>query len=156
MLTLVVTLLSVLGLIALIVGAVVVAVFLSLASPAYVLEGQTIRAALRRSRNLVRGSWWRTFGIMLLSALIAFVLMGVATFVTTGILLASDSFGDPIEGDLTVAGHVVNAIGTLIGTTFATPILSGTIVLLYVDQRIRREALDVTLTEAARQRAANP
>ncbi|MEX5633614.1 MULTISPECIES: glycerophosphoryl diester phosphodiesterase membrane domain-containing protein [Parafrankia] len=153
-LTLVVTLLSVLGLLALIVGAVAVAIYLCLASPAYVLEGQTIRAALRRSRVLVRGSWWRTFGVVLLSSLVGGVLVFVFTMVTLIVLATSEAtFGDAFEGDLTVAGYIVTGIGNLIATTVATPVLSGAIVLLYIDQRIRREGLDVTLAETARQRA---
>ncbi|KPM51444.1 hypothetical protein CcI49_33300 [Frankia sp. CcI49] len=152
-LSIAVMLLSVLGLIALVVGAIVVAVFLSLASPAYVLEGQTVRGALRRSRDLVRGAWWRVFGIGLLAGLVGGILMMIVSVITTVILDSSDSLADSTLTDLTVAGHIVNAIGTLIGTTIATPIFSGTAVLLYIDQRIRKEGLDVTLAEAARQRS---
>nr|MDT0664669.1 hypothetical protein [Micromonospora sp. DSM 115978] len=63
-LSVVVVLLTVLGLVAFLVGAVYVGVVLTLATPAYVLEGGTVRAALRRSRVLVEGAWWRTFGIL--------------------------------------------------------------------------------------------
>ncbi len=157
MLTLAVTLLSALGLVALIVGAVVVAVYLSLATPAYVLEAQSTGDALRRSWRLVKGSWWRTLGVLLLSAAVGGVLMLIFAIPTSVILMSSEqTFGSLVEGDLTVAGHIVNAIGSLLATTVATPVLSGTVVLLYIDRRIRREGLDVTLTEAARQRAATP
>jgi hypothetical protein len=63
-------------------------------------------------------------------------------------------FGDPIRGDLTVTGYIVQAIGSLLATAISTPIVSGAVVLLYVDLRIRREGLDVTLAEAARARTA--
>ena len=60
---------------------VVVAAYLytafALAPPAIVLERQGVVASLRRSRSLVRGAWWRTFGILLLVNLIAQVLAGI-------------------------------------------------------------------------------
>jgi hypothetical protein len=156
-LTIVVVLLIALGLLALIVGSVVVAVFLSLATPVYILEGGTVGQALRRSRALVRGAWWRTFGLLLLASVVAGILMMVFIIPTDVILTTSEgAFGDPVAGDLTVAGHVVEAIGRLLATTIATPVASGAVVLLYVDRRIRKEGLDVTLAEAARQRAAEP
>ena len=49
----------------------------ALAPPAIVLERQRVVASLRRSRALVRGAWWRTFGILLLVNLIAQVLAGI-------------------------------------------------------------------------------
>ena len=51
---------------------------------------------------------------------------------------------------------VAFAVGSLLATTLATPVLAGAIALLYVDRRIRREGLDVTLAAAARQRSATP
>ncbi len=153
-LTVIVTVAVALGLVALLVGAVVVGVYLGLATPAYVLEGGGVRQALRRSVAIVRGSWWRSLGILLLSTLVAFMLSAILTAVTVVILESSDVFGDFLNGDLTVAGHIVQGIGELLATTISTPIVSGTVVLLYIDLRIRREGLDVTLAEAARARAA--
>ncbi|MCM3887641.1 hypothetical protein, partial [Frankia sp. R82] len=144
-----------LGLVALLVGAIVVWVYLSLATPVYVLEGAGVRHALRRSVAIVRGSWWRTFGILLLAMLVALMLNAVFA-IATGIVLASAPgvFGEFLDGDLTTVGHIVQGIGNLVATTVSAPIMAGAVVLLYVDLRIRREGLDVTLAEAARQRAA--
>lgn len=154
-LTVVIMIFIVLGLLALVVGAVVVSVFLGLATPAYVLEGGSVGHALRRSVRLVRGAWWRTFGIMLLAAVISAILMILFSIPASLVLLSSEeTFGDFLNGDLTVAGHVVNAVGNLLATTVSTPIIAGAVVLLYVDRRIRREGLDVSLAETARQRSA--
>jgi hypothetical protein len=127
-----------------------------LSTPAYVLEGGTVGDALRRSRVLVKGAWWRTFGILLL----AWVVVGFLTlvfFLTSVFVLATspDTFGE-VGGNLTVTGHVVSALGSLLATTIATPVLSGATVLLYVDRRIRREGLDVILAETARARVTQP
>ncbi|EIV93934.1 hypothetical protein [Frankia sp. QA3] len=154
-LTVIVTAAVALGLVALLVGAVVVGVYLGLATPAYILEGGGVRHALRRSVAIVRGSWWRTLGILVLAMLVALMLSAVLAVVTAVILgSSSEVFGDFLDGDLTVTGHIVQGIGNLLATTISTPIVSGTVVLLYIDLRIRREGLDVTLAEAARARAA--
>ncbi|THJ74898.1 hypothetical protein [Candidatus Frankia alpina] len=153
-LTIIITAAVALGLVALLVGAAVVGVYLALSTPAYVLEGGGVRHALRRSVTIVRGSWWRTLGILVLTALVAFMLSGVLAVVTAVILGSSSMFGDFLDGDLTVTGHIVEGLGNLLATTISTPIVSGTVVLLYIDLRIRREGLDVTLAEAARARAA--
>jgi len=104
---------------------------------------------------IVRGSWWRTFGILLLATVVALLLSAVFALIT-GVVLASAPgvFGDFLDGDLTTTGHIVEGLGNLLATTVSAPIMSGAVVLLYVDLRIRREGLDVTLAEAARARAA--
>ncbi|MCK9878807.1 hypothetical protein MXD59_24100 [Frankia sp. Ag45/Mut15] len=154
-LTLAVLAAVVLGMIALLIGAIVVAVYLSLATPAYILEGGGVRHALRRSVAIVRGSWWRAFGILLLAMLVSLMLSAVFALVTGIVLVSAPGvFGEFYDGDLTIAGHIVEGIGNLVATTVSTPIFAGAAVLLYVDLRIRREGLDVTLAEAARQRAA--
>lgn len=153
--TVIVSLAMLLGLIGLLVGAIVVGVYLALATPAFILEGGTVRQALRRSVTLVKGSWWRTFGILFLSILVAALLAAIFAIIAGVIMASSEStFGNPIDGNLTVAGHIVSALSNLLVTTVSTPIVSGAAVLLYVDLRIRREGLDVVLAEAARERAA--
>ncbi len=154
-LTAVVALAIALGTLALLIGAVVIGVYLSLATPVYVLEGGSLRQALRRSMTIVRGSWWRTFGILLLASLVALLLSAVFA-IATGLVVAAAPgvFGDFLNGDLTTSGHIVEGLGNLLATTVSAPIMSGAVVLIYVDLRIRREGLDVTLSEAARARSA--
>jgi hypothetical protein len=153
-LSLAVLLLIILGAAALVIGAFYVAVVLALATPAFVLEGGAFRHAMRRSFDLVQGAWWRTFGILLLAGLIALLLTLIFSIPALVVINASpDTFGDAAAGDLTPAGYIVVALGNLLATTIRVPILAGTVVLAYVDRRIRREGLDVTLAEAARQRA---
>lgn len=44
---------------------------------------------------------------------------------------------------------IVSGIGSVIGSMLTFPITAGVTVLLYIDQRIRREALDLDLARAA-------
>ncbi|MGH2459761.1 MAG: hypothetical protein ACRDIY_12935, partial [Chloroflexota bacterium] len=45
-----------------------------MAYPVLVLEGNGVRQAMGRSRVLVRSSWWRLFGLILLTTLLASIL----------------------------------------------------------------------------------
>src|SRR5690606_2093430 len=138
--------LAVLGLLCAGVLALWLMIRFSLAPPALMLEKQGIVQAMRRSAKLVRGSWWRIFGIQLLATLIANVVAAVVV-IPFG-LLASAFSGDGATGFLDAAGSdvgwtflIVSGIGGVIGAMITFPITAGVTVLLYVDQRIRREAL---------------
>lgn len=138
-----------LGLLALAVPVIYVWVTLSLAPAVIVLERQGVRAALRRSRKLVQGSWWRVFWISLLAWLISYV---VSSILAVPFLIGG--------GGLTVvfAGHsnnlsfyvlLLSAVGGFIGGTLARPFQAGVTALLYVDRRMRAEGLDLALHQAA-------
>ncbi|MEU2286525.1 hypothetical protein ABZ614_32125 [Streptomyces sp. NPDC013178] len=145
--------LSALGLIGALVGVVWLLVRFSLASPALMLEKQGIKKALGRSAKLVRGSWWRVFGIQLLSLFIAnMVAMIVAVpFVLLGGILSDGGLGAFADGssELGWTYLIVSGVGSVIGSLITFPITAGVTVLLYIDQRIRREALDLDLARAA-------
>ncbi|MFG2847641.1 hypothetical protein ACGF12_31395 [Kitasatospora sp. NPDC048296] len=124
----------------------------SLAGPALMLEKQGVVTALSRSRRLVRGSWWRVFGIVLLSkvlsVVIGMVLLIPARFI--GLVLgfgSVDSLEDP--GKQSIGMLVVVAVAGIIASALTTPFMAAVGVLVYIDQRIRREALDIELARAA-------
>ncbi|MFD4375167.1 glycerophosphoryl diester phosphodiesterase membrane domain-containing protein [Streptomyces sp. NPDC058486] len=121
----------------------------SLASPALMLERQGIVAALKRSAKLVRGSWWRIFGITLLTQLLIMIFTMILTIPFTAIAFAVDG-----GSSLSWAYLIVMAIGGIITSALSYPIAAGVTVFLYVDQRIRREALDLELAKAASTPAA--
>lgn len=139
-------------------GAGVVALWLmirfSLASPALMLEKQGVLKSMSRSVKLVRGSWWRVFGIQLLAAIIANIVASI--IVIPFAFLAAALSGDGISGFLNSSTGqldwtflIVSGIGSVIGSMLTFPITAGVTVLLYIDQRIRREALDLDLARAA-------
>jgi hypothetical protein len=134
-------------------GALFLGVSWSLAAPAYVLEGVSVTAALGRSFRLVRKQWWRVFGILLLGGVIA-AIIGAVLSVPFG--FAADAVGgspDPADpfGAVSMASLVVSGVGTIVATTVTAPFSAGISGLLYFDQRIRREALDIELARAAQQ-----
>ncbi|MGW1728863.1 hypothetical protein ACWCQK_39110 [Streptomyces sp. NPDC002306] len=125
----------------------------SLASPALMLEKQSILKSMSRSTKLVRGSWWRVFGIQLLGTFIANVIAAIVVVPFT--FLAAALSGGGVSGFLTSSTDygwtflVISGIGAVIGSMITFPISAGVTVLLYIDQRIRREALDLDLARAA-------
>ncbi|SDP44045.1 hypothetical protein SAMN04487981_1237 [Streptomyces sp. cf386] len=140
-----------------ILGAGIVALWLwfrfSLASPALMLEKQGIMKALSRSAKLVRGSWWRVFGIQLLATIIANIVAAIVVIPFTFLAgaLSGDGATSFLDGttDLGWTFLIVSGVGSVIGSMVTFPITAGVTVLLYIDQRIRREALDLELARAA-------
>ncbi|MGW0789216.1 DUF7847 domain-containing protein [Streptomyces sp. NPDC002911] len=129
-----------------------------LAPAAVVFEGQGPVAALRRSSELVRGDWWRIFGIVLLAGLMAAVAGYVVQIpfsvlgVFPGIIGTASLDDDPSPTALMVAmsGYLIatmlgGLVSQIISTTFPQ-LVAG---LLYVDRRIRTENLGPVLAEAA-------
>jgi len=112
--------LAVLALIPLIVAGTWLAILFSLATPALVLEGVGVLRAFDRSRQLVHGAWWRIFGITVLAALISVAVSAV------------------VQLPFRSSDVLVSSIGVVLSGTITQPFVAAVVVLLYVDQRIRR------------------
>lgn len=137
----------VLGVPAFVVALVYAYTAFALAPPAVVLERQGVLASLRRSRELVAGAWWRTFGILLLVNVLAQVLSGIL-----GTPFSLAAMGLAVLADSSVFSLVpllVTALGTILAATITWPFTAVATTLLYVDRRMRREALDLELVRAA-------
>ncbi|MFF4225761.1 glycerophosphoryl diester phosphodiesterase membrane domain-containing protein [Streptomyces sp. L500] len=119
----------------------------SLAAPALMLEKQGVISAMRRSAKLVRGAGWRIFGIQVLAAFIVFMIGSMAQIPTS--LIDGIVTGESTMDHLTWTSLIINGIGAAIGSALALPITAGVTALLYMDQRIRRESLDIELARAA-------
>jgi hypothetical protein len=131
------------------------------APAAAVLEAARPVQALRRSVRLVRGAWWRTFGITLLGGLMVLL----ASFLVRLPLLFAmpgPQLYDPSAGRVTDAADafarslphldvplVLSVAGSLLPQLFAMVLLPLITGLLYIDQRIRREGLADILLRAS-------
>ncbi|GGT27649.1 MULTISPECIES: glycerophosphoryl diester phosphodiesterase membrane domain-containing protein [Streptomyces] len=128
------------------------AIKFTLASPALMLEKSGIVTALRRSSKLVQGSWWRIFGITALTAVITVVVSFVILTPISALALVVAGGLDGFDQQTLATSWsflVISGIGAVIVQTVTIPMQAGVTVLLYVDQRIRREALDLELARAA-------
>ncbi|WP_330239026.1 DUF7544 domain-containing protein [Streptomyces sp. NBC_00525] len=146
--------LAFLGLLAAVVVFVWLMVRFSLAAPALMLERQSITASMKRSAKLVRNAWWRTCGILALTWVLTFFVAMVVgiPFGAVAVALEGGDLGSFLTEGTTDFGWsflIVTAIGDVLVTTVTYPLSAGVMALLYVDQRIRREALDLDLARAA-------
>ncbi|MFD7720013.1 glycerophosphoryl diester phosphodiesterase membrane domain-containing protein [Streptomyces sp. NPDC059814] len=146
--------LAFLGLLAACVVLVWLMVRFCLASPALMLERQSITASMRRSAKLIRGAWWRTFGILALTWLLTLIVTLVIGIPFGIIAVVADGGG--LDAFLTEGANsfgwsflIISGIGDVVIATITYPLFAGVMALLYVDQRIRREALDLELARAA-------
>lgn len=110
--------------------------------------------SMARSAKLVRGSWWRMFGIQLLAAFIVYMLSSIIQipFLLIGTAAGEGGLSGFVSGETSSYGWgslIIIGIGAVIGSTITFPISAGVTALLYMDQRIRREALDIELARAA-------
>ncbi|MFD4139428.1 hypothetical protein [Streptomyces sp. NPDC058572] len=126
----------------------------ALASPALMLERGGVITSLRRSAKLVQGTWWRIFGILALTVLLTFLVTMIIAipFTIIGFAADSQSLSDLFSGNNPDFGWpflIITGIGSVIASSITYPISAGVSVLLYIDQRIRREALDLELARAA-------
>ncbi|OKK07533.1 hypothetical protein AMK26_00025 [Streptomyces sp. CB03234] len=126
----------------------------SLSSSALMLERQGVAASLRRSAKLVQGAWWRIFGILMLTMLLLTLITMIIglPFAFVALAVDGDGLGGLITGTTTEFGWpflIITGVGAVIAASITYPISSGVSVLLYIDQRIRREALDLDLARAA-------
>lgn len=123
-------------------------------------EGTTARNALRRSTELVKGSWWRVFGVMLAISVISFMIyfileassgfllsyMGVSEAgAPTGFLDTLRQLVVPTLSEIGWFSYVVRRLVSLSISVFTMPIGAIGATLLYFDLRIRKEAFDIEM-----------
>jgi hypothetical protein len=144
-----------LGILGLIVVNLAVSTKISMAAPAIVLEGHGVLAGLRRSFALTRGSaFWRILGITLLAGILAGIaasLLGLP-FQIIGTIIAAMAGQGTVSGQM-VLTFVSHLSGLLTGA-ITTPFVAAVTGLLYIDRRMRLEALDVILLRDAQSNPA--
>ena len=135
-LTILLGVLTGLGLLACIVPGVYLYVAWGVAVPVLLLEDVRGRQALKRSRGLVKGRWWPTLGVLL----VGFILSGIVQAVISGLLLAVVS-----AGDNDVVAAVAQAVADTAGTVLTTPFTAAVVAVVYFDLRVRKEGFDLEL-----------
>jgi hypothetical protein len=126
--------------------------YFQLAAPALVLERTGIFASLRRAGQLSRAQFWRLFGIQLLTALVVGVVSQVIAVPLSLVGLAGTALYPGTGGALVLVFS--SYLSQILVGAITTPFNSGVVALQYVDQRIRKEGLDVQLIAASQPRPA--
>ncbi len=127
----------VLGFIALIIPGIWLYAAWAIATPALLIDGKRGTAALGRSRRLVRGRWWPTAAILLVSTLLASIVSGAFSAVLIAFLLSS--------GHSEATRVVVSSLGGGAASILTRPFQAAVVTILYYDLRVRHEGYDVQL-----------
>ncbi|HEV8638043.1 MAG TPA: glycerophosphoryl diester phosphodiesterase membrane domain-containing protein [Chloroflexota bacterium] len=133
--------------------AIYFAVVWAFAFHAVLLEDAGVFRAFGRSRELVRGHWWRTLGIALLFLLFIWVV-SIVLLVPLGALVGFVTLTQGPEGLQSPLYIVGSTVLNLLGSAITTPLTYCAWVLYYYDLRIRKEVLDLELR--ARELASAP
>jgi hypothetical protein len=132
---------------------------LALVPSVLMLERLPLRAAIARSWSLTKGYFWRTFGILIL---VAVIIQTVSTIVSTPLQIIvsfGSTFLDPngTSGGLIAAAVVVYLLTIVFGVVFGAigaVVQSATPALIYIDIRMRKEGLDLELSRFVEARQA--
>ena len=109
--------LLVIAFILLVIPGVYLYVAWSVATPALMLEGLAPGAALRRSRELVKGRWWRVAGVLIVTG----ILVGVVVLAVTAALLALLGTGSTVTTQAIIQA-VAGSVGAIIVLPFSASI----------------------------------
>lgn len=119
---------------------------------AIVLERLGIGAAIARSWRLTRRVFWRVLGTIALVAVILGFATQLVSFPVTflggilgGLLAPTGGSDENAVIIILVAVYGITAIVTLVISAISLVVQSATTALLYIDQRMRKEGLDLDL-----------
>ena len=125
--------------------------YVLLAAPVLVLEERGVFASLARAGQLSRKDFWRLLGIYLLANLTT-SLVGQVIAIPFAILGVVAIFALP--GGWGVAGMILSSnLSTVLIRGLFGPFTGGVLALQYLDQRFRKEGLDIELLNRTSQPA---
>lgn len=131
------TLAVLVGFVALILPGIWLSVALALSYPAMLSEGLGPMESLGRSRKLVSGRWWATFGALLVMYILIAVIGGIVGLVVGGTLGAST--------DNEVVSAVVLTLVNIVSSLITLPLVAAVLTIIYFDLRVRKEGFDLQL-----------
>ncbi len=126
----------ILGFAALIIPGVRLYGLWSVSTPALMIERVGPIRGLGRSRRLVRGRWWATAGVLLIST----VMVGLVSTVLQALLGAVESTSSQPSLLLSV---VVATLSGAVSGIIAEPFRAAVTTVLYYDLRVRQEGYDL-------------
>jgi uncharacterized membrane protein len=132
----------IIGLIMLIVPGVIAVLKYALAVPVAVLEETTVSGALERSATLTKGHRGRIFLIYFLLMLFMWIVAMVWQF--PAMVIIATLTGNVRSDQWPMWGYIFFQFGSVITQAVVAPIMTIAISLVYYDERVRKEAFDLT------------
>jgi hypothetical protein len=130
------TVLLVLAFVCLIIPGIWLYAAWSVATPVLLIEGRGAWPAMKRSFRLVRGRWWPTAGVLLVSELLVAIVGGAIQALLVGVFLTGTS--------LVIVVALVS-LAAAASAILTRPFIAAVRTVLYYDLRVRREGYDVEL-----------
>jgi hypothetical protein len=121
------------GLILFVIPGVIFGISFSLGLQAILLEDRTVWQAFGRSYSLVRGAFWRFFGIFLVTLIIILVVSTIIQIPFGGAGLFANAH------HIGTTSVILSLIGSLIANILLAGVLEIMETVLYFDQRVRKE-----------------
>lgn len=149
-LTLLTAIILALAFVALIIPSVYLAFAFSVALPVLLVERIGGFKALGRSRELVSGRWWPTFGTLLVAGILVVVIQFVLGFII-GLIFAAVFSGD---GGSPVLVVILRQLATTLERMVSIPFYAACVTVIYYDLRVRKEGYDLQLLAEAIGRSA--
>jgi len=113
-----------------------------------------IWGALRRSWQLVKGKFWRVFGILLFGGLVVNIVGYALQFGISTLVFTVGSWADSSEGSgataVAIALGAAAGIATVLTLIASLAFMSAVQALIYLDLRVRREGLDLWMRPVLR------
>jgi hypothetical protein len=138
------------GFILVIIPGILFYVWFSLFAQAIAIEDRRYFRAMGRSRQLVRGSWWRVFGILLVISIVTGIAQQLVQSIVTALLGVVGVGSGPdlfnTGGGAQGFSHLTTVpvvLGSTIATLLVAPIAALAPALLYFDLRLRKEGTDI-------------
>jgi len=133
--------------------------FFAFVPSALMIERLPLRQAISRSWSLVRGSFWRTFGVLLLIIVIVNVVSSVVTTPLSflggiGVGLLNPTGNEDAGFIAFIVLYIVTIVLSVVISAVTIVIQSAAPALLYIDMRMRREGLDLELARFVEARNA--
>ena len=131
--------LTLIGLFLFIIPGILFYVWFSLSAQAVILEDKSAKDSLSRSKELVKGNWWKTFGVIFVIGIFLFILNLIANFI--GGFLYDQIREDHSE----YIAITVFFVFSYVLLAFLAPLYAIALTLLFIDLRIR-ETLPLQVT----------
>jgi hypothetical protein len=124
---------------------------LAVAVPIFILERRGPGASIARSWRLVKGAFWRTWGLRALVQIIVSIAASVLSIPLVLVLIPTALNGKTPSTTVLVLLVIFGAVVWML----TQPLIAASLTLIYIDRRMRAEGLDVQLTQAARAAASS-
>jgi hypothetical protein len=118
-----------------------------------------IWGALKRSWQLVKGKFWRVFGILLFAGLVVNIVSYALQYGITTLVLTVGSWADGSESSTATLLAAMLGVAVVLATAMtliaSLAFISAVQALIYLDLRVRREGLDLWMRPVLRSGGAS-